>query len=68
MIFILHAYLVKEKLKSLLRKVLLVSRAGQVWVNPDCGLKTRKWEEVKASLPDMVRAAQKPRAELAARA
>jgi 5-methyltetrahydropteroyltriglutamate--homocysteine methyltransferase len=30
----------------------------QLWVNPDCGLKTRKWEEVKPALVNMVAAAQ----------
>ena len=28
----------------------------QLWINPDCGLKTRKWEEVKPSLIHMVEA------------
>jgi 5-methyltetrahydropteroyltriglutamate--homocysteine methyltransferase len=28
----------------------------QLWINPDCGLKTRKWEEVKPSLSNMVKA------------
>jgi 5-methyltetrahydropteroyltriglutamate--homocysteine methyltransferase len=30
----------------------------QLWVNPDCGLKTRKWEEVKPALVNMVEAAR----------
>jgi len=30
----------------------------QIWVNPDCGLKTRKWEEVKPALVNMVEAAK----------
>ena len=30
----------------------------QIWVNPDCGLKTRKWEEVKPALVNMVEAAR----------
>jgi 5-methyltetrahydropteroyltriglutamate--homocysteine methyltransferase len=55
----------EEEIESLLRGVLGVLRPEQVWVNPDCGLKTRKWEEVKAALPNMVCAAQKLRAELA---
>jgi 5-methyltetrahydropteroyltriglutamate--homocysteine methyltransferase len=29
---------------------------NQLWVNPDCGLKTRKWEEVKPALTNMVEA------------
>lgn len=31
---------------------------GQLWVNPDCGLKTRKWEEVRPALVNMVAAAR----------
>lgn len=30
----------------------------QIWVNPDCGLKTRSWEDVRPALTHMVRAAQ----------
>lgn len=30
----------------------------QLWVNPDCGLKTRKWEEVRPALINMVAAAR----------
>ncbi len=33
----------------------------QLWVNPDCGLKTRKWEEVRPALVNMVAAAQRLR-------
>lgn len=36
----------------------------QLWVNPDCGLKTRKWEEVKPALVNMVQAAQQVRLEM----
>ncbi|MES0205044.1 5-methyltetrahydropteroyltriglutamate--homocysteine S-methyltransferase [Mesorhizobium sp. LNHC209A00] len=31
---------------------------GQLWINPDCGLKTRKWEEVRPALINMVAAAR----------
>ena len=31
---------------------------GQLWVNPDCGLKTRRWEEVKPALRNMIQAAR----------
>lgn len=54
----------EAEMESLLRQVLSVFPSDRVWVNPDCGLKTRKWDEVKAALPNMVRAAQKLRAEL----
>lgn len=35
--------------------------AAQIWVNPDCGLKTRKWDEVRPALVAMVAAAQSMR-------
>ena len=34
----------------------------QIWVNPDCGLKTRKWEEVRPALANLVAAARNQRA------
>jgi 5-methyltetrahydropteroyltriglutamate--homocysteine methyltransferase len=46
-------------------RLLLNARARlapeQLWVNPDCGLKTRKWEEVKPALVNMVEAARQAR-------
>ncbi len=41
---------------------------GQLWVNPDCGLKTRRWEEVRPALVNMVEAARQLRAVAAAAA
>jgi 5-methyltetrahydropteroyltriglutamate--homocysteine methyltransferase len=35
--------------------------ADQLWVNPDCGLKTRKWPEVRAAIENMVTAARSAR-------
>ena len=35
---------------------------AQIWINPDCGLKTRKWEEVRPALVNMVAAARELRA------
>jgi 5-methyltetrahydropteroyltriglutamate--homocysteine methyltransferase len=35
---------------------------AQLWINPDCGLKTRKWEEVRPALVNMVAAAREMRA------
>ncbi|MDU7504169.1 MAG: hypothetical protein E7K68_07535, partial [Corynebacterium kroppenstedtii] len=35
-----------------------------LWVNPDCGLKTRAWPETTASLRNMVEATRRVRAEL----
>ena len=33
----------------------------RLWVNPDCGLKTRKWEETRGALANMVNAAKQLR-------
>ncbi|MCE3255833.1 MAG: 5-methyltetrahydropteroyltriglutamate--homocysteine S-methyltransferase [Rickettsiaceae bacterium] len=48
----------------LLKKALDVLKAEQIWVNPDCGLKTRDWPETKEALVNMVEAAKLVRAEL----
>lgn len=45
------------EMETLLRKALEVISPEQLWVNPDCGLKTRNWEQVTASLKEMVKAA-----------
>jgi len=45
-----------------MRKVL---RPSQLWINPDCGLKTRGWEETKAALLNMVAAAKQARVDQA---
>jgi len=47
----------REEMEELLRKALDVLSPGQLWVNPDCGLKTRRWEEVRPALAAMVEAA-----------
>lgn len=47
----------------LLRKAKAVVPAEQLWVNPDCGLKTRAWPETKAALESMVEAAKILRAD-----
>src|SRR5690606_10123986 len=43
-----------EEMVDLLRKAKAVVPAEQLWVNPDCGLKTRAWPETKAALEGMV--------------
>jgi len=53
-----------EEMAELLQAAAKVLRAEQLWVNPDCGLKTRGWEEVDASLRNMVQAAKQLREEL----
>ncbi len=47
-----------EEMVEQIEAILEVLPAEKVWVNPDCGLKTRKWEEVKPSLKNMVEAAK----------
>jgi hypothetical protein len=39
--------------------------AEQLWVNPDCGLKTRKWPETRAAVANMVEAARLARGKVA---
>ncbi|GAA5022181.1 5-methyltetrahydropteroyltriglutamate--homocysteine methyltransferase [Marivirga lumbricoides] len=48
----------KEEMLALLEKAKAVIPARQLWVNPDCGLKTRNWEETKLALIAMVEAAK----------
>ena len=50
---------------ALLRKGLEAIPAERLWVNPDCGLKTRGWPETRASLENLVGAARTVREELA---
>jgi len=54
-----------EEMEALIRKAMAVFRPEQLWVNPDCGLKTRRWEEVRPALRNMVTAAQRVRGTLA---
>jgi len=46
---------------SLLEKARAVIPSDQLWVNPDCGLKTRHWPETKQALMEMVGAAKELR-------
>ena len=49
-------------MKSVLKEERLTSirylKPDQLWINPDCGLKTRQWKETKAALTNMVNAAK----------
>ncbi|QGJ68794.1 5-methyltetrahydropteroyltriglutamate--homocysteine S-methyltransferase [Planctomycetales bacterium 10988] len=54
----------EEEMAELLRSACKVLPPERVWVNPDCGLKTRGWPEVKESLKNMIGAAQALRKEL----
>lgn len=53
-----------EEILELLEKACLVINSQQLWVNPDCGLKTRGWSETLAALKKMVGAARLLRAKL----
>jgi 5-methyltetrahydropteroyltriglutamate--homocysteine methyltransferase len=46
-----------EEIVRLIQKALAVIPAENLWVNPDCGLKTRGWPETQAALRNMVEAA-----------
>lgn len=49
-------------MRELLGKARAVLAPEQIWVNPDCGLKTRGWPEVRTALTAMVSAAKAMRA------
>ncbi|MEU3443758.1 5-methyltetrahydropteroyltriglutamate--homocysteine S-methyltransferase [Streptomyces griseoincarnatus] len=53
-----------EEATALLRTALQAIPAERLWVNPDCGLKTRGWAETRASLENLVAAARTVRGEL----
>ena len=51
-----------DEIERLIEKAIEVLPAENLWVNPDCGLKTRRWEEVEPALRNMVTAAHRVRA------
>jgi 5-methyltetrahydropteroyltriglutamate--homocysteine methyltransferase len=51
-----------EEMTALLKLARTRLSHTQIWINPDCGLKTRKWEEVRPALVNMVAAAREMRA------
>jgi len=51
----------RKEMVALMQKAGAVLPAEQLWVNPDCGLKTRGWNETKAALIEMVGAARELR-------
>ena len=55
------------KVQSFLDNNLVEKNASYIWVNPDCGLKTREWKQVLPSLANMVQAAATMRAHLTAK-
>jgi 5-methyltetrahydropteroyltriglutamate--homocysteine methyltransferase len=56
-----------EEMLTLLERAVRVLPARQLWVNPDCGLKTRGWPEVEAALTNMVTVSRLARDRLAER-
>ncbi|CAN5976604.1 unnamed protein product [Sphagnum jensenii] len=53
-----------EEMAERARKMLAVLESKVLWINPDCGLKTRKYAEVVPALTNMVKAAKQLRTEL----
>lgn len=47
----------ESEIKDRIEEMLAYLKPDQLWVNPDCGLKTRQWKETKAALTNMVNAA-----------
>lgn len=54
-----------EQVVGLIKKAAENLPLQRLWINPDCGLKTRKWEDVIPALENMVNAAKQLRAEVA---
>lgn len=48
----------EQEIKDRIQEMLQYLSPEQLWVDPDCGLKTRQWKETKASLTNMVNAAK----------
>ena len=55
----------QQWMEQLLQKAAQAIPADQLWVNPDCGLKTRAWPETRAALTLMVKAAKQLRKQYA---
>ncbi len=56
-----------EEMEEAITKQMAVLDVSQLWVNPDCGLKTRQWDQVKPALANMVTAARRLREQIAQR-
>lgn len=48
----------EDEIKDRIREMLQYLKPDQLWIDPDCGLKTRQWKETKAALTNMVNAAK----------
>lgn len=53
-----------EEMEFVMKRAMKVLDKSLLWVNPDCGLKTRKWEEVIPSLKNMIKMAHNIRKEV----
>lgn len=53
-----------EEMRELLTLALNVLKPEQLWVNPDCGLKTRGWAETISALENMCKAAAELRKQI----
>lgn len=51
----------KEEVSELIQQAAKHIPVDQLWVNPDCGLKTRNWEQVRPALQNLVEAAEEAR-------
>lgn len=47
----------EQEIKDRIEEMLQYLKPEQLWINPDCGLKTRQWKETKEALVNMVNAA-----------
>ena len=65
-VYDIHSPNVPDKgwMKRLIQKAANKIPAERLWINPDCGLKTRGWPEVEAALESMVNVAEELRAEM----
>ncbi|KAI9714351.1 MAG: methionine-synthesizing 5- methyltetrahydropteroyltriglutamate--homocysteine methyltransferase [Bogoriella megaspora] len=48
----------EEEIKARIEEMLQYLKPDQLWINPDCGLKTRQWKETKPALTNLVNAAK----------
>ncbi|KZF25775.1 5-methyltetrahydropteroyltriglutamate-homocysteine S-methyltransferase [Xylona heveae TC161] len=48
----------EEEIKTRIEEMIQYLKPEQLWINPDCGLKTRQWAETKLQLTNMVNAAK----------
>ena len=53
-----------DEMNKLLRKACDLLPVRNIWVNPDCGLKTRQWDEVIPALENLVKSAKTVRQEV----